>query len=125
MATTARPPRARVLVVEDHAASRAVLGVLLDYHGYEVRTAPDGPSGLDEAVRWRPDVVVSDIGLPGLDGWELAARARARLGGAVLLVALTGHNGPGDRERSLQAGFDHHLPKPADLGALLRLLGRG
>jgi CheY-like chemotaxis protein len=117
------PSAGRVLVVEDNDDVRESLCLLLSLSGYEVRKAADGAEGVRQALEWRPDAVVSDIGLPGLDGWELGRRLRAGLGRAVLLVAVTGFANLNDRQRSLAAGFDHHLSKPADPGELLRLLG--
>jgi CheY-like chemotaxis protein len=112
----------RVLLVEDNPACRETLALLLTIHGYEARAAPDGTSGLSEALAWRPDAVVADIGLPGMDGWELAERLRAQLGERLFLVAVTGYATAEDQERSRRAGFDHHLVKPADPAALLNLL---
>lgn len=112
----------RVLLVEDNSDCRRALSLVLSALGYEVRSMADGPSGLREALDWRPDAVVSDIGLPGLDGWQLAERVRGRLGGAVVLVALTAYGSASDLERSRQAGFDAHLVKPAEPDELDRLL---
>jgi two-component system, chemotaxis family, CheB/CheR fusion protein len=114
---------ARILVVEDHADTARTLSMLLRLKGHETRSAPDGPSGLAEALSWRPDGVVCDIGLPGLDGWELAARLRAGLGPSAVLIALTGYCTAADVERSREAGFDHHLAKPADPDELIAALG--
>ena len=79
---------------------------------------------MEAALAARPDVMLIDIGLPGLDGYEVATRIRAGLGGGVLLVALTGHGQPEDRRRALEAGFDAHLTKPVGLGELQALLVR-
>jgi CheY-like chemotaxis protein len=111
-----------VLVVEDNDDSRRTLTLLLTHYGYEVHAAPDGPSALREALQRRPAVVISDIGLPGLDGWELARQLRAHLGAGPLLVALTAYGSPADQDRSLEAGFDVHLTKPIDLPRLLAVL---
>jgi CheY-like chemotaxis protein len=111
------------MVVEDNHDARESLCLLLSLSGYEVREAADGADGVRLALGWRPDAVISDIGLPGLDGWELARRLRAGLGRAVLLVALTGFANLNDRQRSLKAGFDAHLAKPAEPEDLLALLG--
>jgi len=120
------PPRGtRVLVVEDNEAARQSLVWLLSAQGCEVRAARDGAAGVREALQWRPDAVVSDIDLPGLDGWGLAEQVRSSLGEAVFLVALTAYAQPADRERSRLAGFDAHLAKPADVVLLLGLLAEG
>ena len=122
MQGTDQGPRGRVLVVEDNPDSRKSLALLLTLSGFEVHAAADGPAGLSEALAWRPDAVVSDIGMPGLDGWALAEKLRAQMGTAVLLIALTGYGAPGDVERSFRAGFDAHLTKPADPTKLQELL---
>ncbi len=114
----------RVLVVEDQTDSRETLRMLLEVWGYEVKEAGDGLEGVEKALSWRPDVAVLDIGLPLLDGWEVARRVRDVLQGAILLIALTGYNQPEDRKRSAQAGFDIHLSKPACPDALRELLAR-
>src|SRR5262249_27590857 len=113
MARKPPPARPRVLGVEDDDNLRAGGGLRLSLSGYGGRGAADGPEGLAQALEWRPDVVISDIGMPGLDGWELARRLRAALGAAVRLVALSGFSRPQGRRRSLEAGFDAHLAKPA------------
>jgi CheY-like chemotaxis protein len=97
MARQPPPARPRVLVVENDDNVRDVVCLLLSLSGYEVREAADGPEGLRRALLWRPDAVITDIGLPGLDGWELARRVRAGLGEGVRLVALTGFDDPGTR----------------------------
>jgi two-component system CheB/CheR fusion protein len=117
----------RVLVVEDNAHSAESLRLLLEMAGHEVRTAPDGAAGLEAAERFGPDVVLCDIGLPGMDGYELAERLRPPAGepGAgrpVTLIALTGYGDDASRERSRRAGFDHHLVKPVEPDALERVL---
>jgi two-component system, sensor histidine kinase len=118
----APPAPRRVLVVEDDADSRDTLGLLLRLWGHEVEVAADGREGLERALAWRPDVAVVDIGLPLLDGYEVAKRVRAALGPAVRLIALTAYD---DRRRALDAGFDHHLRKPADANELARRLRGG
>jgi CheY-like chemotaxis protein len=112
----------RVLVVEDNPDCRETLCRLLTLSGFQVEQAGDGPEGLRKALAWRPEAAVVDIGLPLLDGYEVARRLRAGLGGPLLLIALTGYGQPEDRRRALAAGFDHHLTKPADPAVLLRLL---
>ena len=91
--------------------------------GHEVRLAYDGPSALDVAINYRPDVLLLDIGLPGLDGYEVAQRIRQQAAlKNIMLVALTGYGQESDRQRSQNAGFDHHLVKPADFDKIENLL---
>jgi CheY-like chemotaxis protein len=116
-----KAPR-RVLVVEDNPDSRRSLGVLLEMWGYAVAEAADGPTGVHKALDWRPEAAVVDIGLPGFDGYEVARRVKDALGEGTLLIALTAYGQPEDRRRALQAGFSHHLTKPADPQELHRLL---
>ncbi len=123
---TGEPQRARqsrrVLLVEDERDSREMLGLLLSSVGHEVRDAADGATGLDVAKNWSPDVIVVDLGLPGLDGYEVARRVRALPGARPTLVALTGYGFAEDRRRTREAGFDHHVVKPADLRVLLGII---
>ena len=108
-----RIPR-RVLLVDDQRDARELYGMVLEAEGHEVQIAEDGPSALALLRHLRPDVAVIDIGLPGMDGYELARRIRAEPEGRhVTLIALTGYSLPEDRERSRAAGFDRHLVKPA------------
>lgn len=111
----------RILVVDDNQDSAESLALLLELHGHEVRTAFAGPAALETASTFRPDVVLLDIGLPGMDGYEVARRLRAD-DHRSLLVALTGYGRDDDRQRSQEAGFDHHLVKPVDLEELARVL---
>jgi PAS domain S-box-containing protein len=115
--------RRRILVVEDNRDAADTLRMFLEARGHEVRVAYTGPEGVREATAWLPDVVLLDIGLPGLDGYALARRLRGEPGlEKALLAALTGYGGEDDRRRSREAGFDHHLVKPADPADLLRVL---
>ena len=114
----------RLLLVDDNVDAVESLAVLLEADGHEVRTAHDGTSALALVESFRPDLVVLDIGLPGMSGYEIAQRIRARPEfGAPTLVALTGYGQQEDRKRARAAGFDHHFIKPADVGALQRLIG--
>jgi PAS domain S-box-containing protein len=121
------PPRPRrVLVVDDNEDAAESLALLLRARGHEIRTAHDGPSALSVAEDFRPEVVFLDIGLPRMDGYEVARRLRVQPGReGLLLVALTGYGQDEDRRRAEEAGFDAHLVKPADLEALQRLLNAG
>ncbi|MBK1686431.1 hybrid sensor histidine kinase/response regulator [Rubrivivax gelatinosus] len=110
-----------VLIVEDNADSREMLATLLELEGHDVRTAVDGPSGLEAIRSASPDVALVDLGLPGLDGHALASAARAA-GAPTRLFALTGYNTDADREAAGRAGFDGYLVKPLDPAALQALL---
>jgi signal transduction histidine kinase len=113
----------RVLVVDDNADAAQMLATLLEAHGHVVSVEYDGTGGLARALRERPEVMLLDIGLPDMDGHELARRLRASPDTAdAMLIALTGYGQVEDRERARQAGFDRHLVKPADLSELLRIL---
>ena len=113
----------RVLVVEDNIDAAETMTLVLEASGHDVRTAHDGDTGLKFALDFRPNVVLLDIGLPGMDGFEVAKRLRqqAHLGN-VVLVAMTGYGEASARQLSREAGFDHHLVKPADFGKLQDIL---
>jgi signal transduction histidine kinase/CheY-like chemotaxis protein len=118
------PVPLRVLVIEDNVDSAETLRDALADAGHEVSIARDGAEGVASARRWAPDVVLCDVGLPGLDGYAVARALRADGGRRVALIALTGYASPEDRRRAAAAGFDHHLAKPADLDELVGLLAR-
>jgi CheY-like chemotaxis protein len=111
----------RVLVVDDNIDSADTMAELVRIWGHDVRTAHDGPSALEQARSFRPQVVLLDVGLPGMDGYELARRLRAEGLAGELLVSITGYGLEEDRRRAEEAGFDHHLTKPVDPDTLLRL----
>jgi PAS domain S-box-containing protein len=116
----------RILVVEDNRDGADSLRLLLELLGHEVRVAYSGPEGVAAAGDWRPDVVLCDIGLPGLDGYGVARELRLNPTTArVRLLALTGYGQDEDFRRSREAGFDHHLIKPADPAELSKLLSSG
>jgi CheY-like chemotaxis protein/anti-sigma regulatory factor (Ser/Thr protein kinase) len=116
------PPR-RVLVVDDNRDAAQSLAMLLSLLGAEVHVAFNGPEALDALAGYKPDVVLLDIGMPGMDGHEVARRIRQHPEYRdVTLIALTGWGQEEDRRRSRSAGFDHHLIKPADINALQTLL---
>jgi signal transduction histidine kinase/CheY-like chemotaxis protein len=115
----------RVLIVEDNADAREMLKMSLEMDGHQVEVAEDGRHGVDLALERTPEVVLVDIGLPGLDGYEVARRIRGVLGRKVTLVALTGYGQVEDRRRTREAGFDVHLVKPVDPEALSRSLNEG
>jgi signal transduction histidine kinase/ActR/RegA family two-component response regulator len=113
----------RILLVDDNEDALEMLAELLRAAGHEVATASDGPSALASAKSYRPEIAVLDIGLPAMDGYEVAARLRAQGNGtAPLLVALSGYGQDGDHARSESAGFAMHLVKPLDIEQLLEAL---
>ena len=112
-----------VLVVDDLQDSADSLASLITVWGFRARTAYDGPGTLEAAHELRPDVVLLDLGLGGMSGYEVAARLKMDLGlEGTVLVALTGFGMEEDRLRSQQAGFHHHMVKPVDLEDLRRFL---
>jgi CheY-like chemotaxis protein len=127
--TTARRPRdgthhhRRVLVVDDNVDAAESLAVILRIDGHEVRTTHDGMRAIEMADEFRPHVVLLDLGMPKLNGYEVARRVRGEAWGRdVFLVACTGWGQPEDRRRSKAAGFDHHIVKPVSPEAVLELV---
>jgi CheY-like chemotaxis protein len=119
----AQPLRRRILVVDDNADAAEAFSVLLSIGGHDTRTAHDGETALATAADFRPDVVFLDIGMPTLDGHETARRMREQpWGKQMVIVALTGWGQVEDRRRSKEAGFNHHLVKPADPEAVSKLI---
>lgn len=113
----------KVLVVDDNTDAADSLGELLTLTGHQSRTAYDGSEALEIATTFLPDVVLCDLGMPGIDGYEVARRLRALPAmRRATLVALTGWGSETDRERSAEAGFDTHLTKPVRLGVLQKAL---
>jgi CheY-like chemotaxis protein len=116
----------RVLVVDDNRDAADSLGLLLRRAGADVEVAHDGRQALSSVERFRPSVVLLDIGMPGMDGYEVARRIREQPSlSDVMLIALTGWGQDDDRRRSMSAGFDHHLTKPAEMDTLRALLASG
>jgi two-component system CheB/CheR fusion protein len=116
-------PRLRVLVVDDVADAADVLAMVVETGGHRVQVARSGEAAIELAAACRPDVVLLDLGMPGMDGYEVARRLREQEGGARLtIIAVTGYAQDEDRARTHAAGFDRHLVKPVDLDALRRLL---
>jgi PAS domain S-box-containing protein len=124
----AAPQGRRIVVADDNQDGAETLAALLELDGHEVRLAHDGPSAVDAVVDFAPDVAFLDIGMPGLNGYEVAQRlraARVTVRGSTrptLLVALTGWGGESDKQRAAQAGFDRHLTKPVDPDSIAELL---
>ncbi len=120
----AYPASRRVLIVEDNADGRESLCLLLQLLGHEVAVAADGAEGVRRALEFRPEVALVDLGLPVLNGFEVARRVRAALGGEVYLVAPTAYDGAEVVRRAAEAGFDLHVAKPAAPEVLMRVLDR-
>jgi CheY-like chemotaxis protein len=110
------------LLIEDNPDSRATLRLLLETWGHVVDTACDGAEGISKALNWMPEVAIVDIGLPVLDGYEVARRLRAAFQEQLLLIALTGFCQPQDRSEAIRSGFNVHMIKPADLDLLCQIL---
>ena len=126
-ATVREPPAVcrsyRVLVVEDNDAARDMLRFVLELEGHEVEASADAVDGVEAAARLRPDVAFVDIGLPGVDGYEVARRLRSAHGQSVRLFAISGHGQPEEVRRAIDAGFEGHLTKPVEIDEVLRILG--
>jgi len=119
------PGRCKVLVVDDNRDAAETVATYLDLSGYEVRAVFDGPQALACAPDYAPDAVVLDIGLPQMDGYEVARRLRALPATSQsLFIALTGYGQQSDIDRTHAAGIEEHLVKPADPGALAGLIAR-
>jgi CheY-like chemotaxis protein len=116
----------RVLVVDDHKDTAESLSLLLGLMGHETLTVHDGLKAVESVGSFHPDVVLLDIGLPKLNGYDAARRIREQhLGKTPLLIALSGWGREEDRRQSTLAGFDHHIVKPVDLACLEKLLALG
>jgi two-component system CheB/CheR fusion protein len=115
--------RHRVLVIDDNVDAAQSLGMLLRLSGQDVVVAHEGATALQRALEHRPQLVLLDIGMPGMDGYEVCRRLRQQpVTQKAVVVALTGWGQEEDRLRSLQAGFDHHFVKPVDWVTLGKLL---
>ena len=113
----------RVLVVDDNPDAADSLAMLLQALGNDVCVAYDGEEAVDKALQFSPEIVLLDIGLPKMHGYDVAKRIRDAQGCAVMLVAVTGWGQEDDRRRSREAGFDYHFTKPVDPEDLARLIG--
>jgi PAS domain S-box-containing protein len=119
------PPIEKIVVVEDIADARNMLVALLEADDYEVSSAADGEAGLSLILREKPDLAIVDIGLPKMDGYEVARRVRAQLSSAeITLIALSGYGQDSDHDRALAAGFDMHMVKPLNTARLEKILSR-
>jgi signal transduction histidine kinase len=112
----------RVLIAEDNADAAEMMELMLSFKGHDVRVAPDGVEAIAIAAQFQPHIAFVDIGMPRLDGYGAARGIRERLGAAVVLVAVTGWGQDEDKQRSREAGFDHHITKPPEPDALERLI---
>jgi CheY-like chemotaxis protein len=126
-ASLPNPEGVRILVVDDNSDLVSVLGSTLRQAGYSVQSAHSGTEGLRLAQQWRPDIVLLDIGLPELDGYEVARRLRAdpalgQHGSSMRIIALTGYGREADLALAREAGFDMHLTKPIAFADLEKLL---
>jgi len=119
---TAAPPQRAVLIVEDNPDGRESQLALLELHGFRVEGAADGAEGVTRGLALRPFAAIVDVGLPILDGFDVARELRRAFGGDVLLIAHTAYSSPDFRERAEAAGFDHLLAKPCETAELVRLL---
>ena len=125
-AEASQPPTAarRIAIVEDNQDVRDLLRLKLHRLGHKVVDAADGLEGVRILLQERPDLALVDLGLPGIDGFEVAKQVRTELGGDIILVAVSGFGQPEDKRRALEAGFDEHLTKPADVRDIENLLRR-
>ncbi len=124
--TAAASQPKRIVLIDDLDDSREMLQTLLELDGHKVMSANDGESGYELIMSQRPDIAVVDIGLPGIDGHEVARRVRQAPGGdSVKLIALTGYGQQGDIRKSLESGFDYHLTKPVNPDQLAELIATG
>jgi signal transduction histidine kinase/ActR/RegA family two-component response regulator len=117
-------PSRRIVIVDDNADIRDLLQIKLKKLGHAVETAGDGHAGLERISETHPDIAIIDIGMPGLDGYEVARRVRQHLEDGILLIALTGFGQADDRERAAAAGFDEHLTKPIRVEELQQIFMR-
>ena len=117
--------RARILLVDDNVDATRIMRIMLELDGHEVQVLNEGAGAVAAVRALHPDLVLLDIGMPGMDGYEVARQLRADGGPATpMLVAVTGFGLAGDTRRSLEAGFDHHLTKPVEREALQALIAQ-
>src|SRR5690606_18095772 len=120
-----QPYRRRILIADDNADAAAAMAEILGVIGHEVRTAVDGLEAIEVAERFRPDLILLDIGMPRLDGYEACRRIRQRAWGRnVPIYAITGWGQPSDRRRTREAGFNAHLVKPVSIEAINGLIAQ-
>lgn len=121
------PPSAprRILIVDDNVDTAEALAESLKIYGHDVHIAHDGPSALERAGRLQLDVMILDIGMPAMDGYEVAKSVRSTVARMPVLIALTGYARECDRVSAREAGFDHHFAKPLDMKKLSEILAQG
>ena len=119
-----RQIRRRVLVADDNVDSAAMLTAVLNSAGHDVRTTHDGIATLEAVAAFRPEIAILDIGMPRMNGYEVARKIRSHLDPGLVLIAVTGWGQQEDKRRAIEAGFDHHLTKPVDLATLQELLAQ-
>jgi PAS domain S-box-containing protein len=122
-ADAGQPFRRRILIADDKVDSARVLATALRHTGHEVRIEHDGLATIETATSFVPEVAILDIGMPKMNGYDVARKLRAAFGKHIVLVAITGFGQEEDKRRALEAGFDHHFTKPVDLAAVEQLLG--
>jgi CheY-like chemotaxis protein len=120
---TSATGKLRILLVDDNEDASVSMAELLALYGHDVRTAGDGMQALSTAVEFQPQLVLSDIGLPGMNGYQLAQALRQAAGARrMIIAAVTGYGQSGDKARAVEAGFDHYLIKPLAADALLKFI---
>jgi CheY-like chemotaxis protein len=123
---TTATARRRILVTDDNQDSARSLAMLLKYSGHEVETAFDGPQAIEKAEVWRPEIMLLDLGMPEMNGYDVCRMIRQQpWGKAIRIVALTGWGQDQDRQNTREAGFDAHLVKPVDVAVLGKVLAEG
>jgi len=115
--------KTRILVIEDNEDNLELVRFLLEQGGYEVKGAQDGRMGLEQAYKLQPDLILLDMSLPEIDGWEVAQQLKANPAGQeMLVVALTAHALPGDRKKAIDAGCDGYISKPLDVPNFTKMI---
>ena len=122
MPTSTSSPPVRILVVEDNRDAAFILSKVLQWHGYDVQVQHTGLEGVEAALSYQPHIAILDLGLPDIDGWQVARRLQEHLPTRPVLIALTGYGQEDYRRKSAETGFDHHLLKSISPNELLAVL---